>query len=335
MCASRSIYPWDIIIDKQDDKIYLDKRDGGYFDILSVNENANQPPVASNIPDKESINSPSSLGFEATIINRNYSQQILNKDESMTFKNKNPFTSVAESPSIAYRYRKWNLGDEISLIVRTHLDAAVFQSGLAESRCEDEMEPLSSDKNQSETLFANVKCLNEFDPKAIGSGGLFIYLYLGAPDWRTKLDFQRGAVFAAELKNNGCKLSKWTVETLLSGADQLKIGFVTRCSIKDRKRHVIVGSTTYKPADLVDQLNINVGNLWGVVRAIVDLVFEKCLNGKYILAKDPNKVLLFLIKRIFFVFIKSQTALLNNYWKKMGKMLMKTKKKKKKKKKKM
>ena len=31
-------------------------------------------------------------------------------------------------------------------------------------------------------------------------------------DWRQKLDTQRGAVLANELKNNACKLAKWTVQ---------------------------------------------------------------------------------------------------------------------------
>ena len=46
----------------------------------------------------------------------------------------------------------------------------------------------------------------------------------GGVDWRIKLDNQRGAVLATELKNNSCKLAKWTVNALLAGSDQLKFG---------------------------------------------------------------------------------------------------------------
>jgi translation initiation factor 3 subunit D len=35
--------------------------------------------------------------------------------------------------------------------------------------------------------------------------------------WKRKLDSQRGAVLANELKNNACKLSKWTAQSLLAG----------------------------------------------------------------------------------------------------------------------
>ena len=49
----------------------------------------------------------------------------------------------------------------------------------------------------------------------------------GGVDWRSKLDIQRGAVLATELKNNSCKLAKWTASALLAGSDTLKFGSVT------------------------------------------------------------------------------------------------------------
>lgn len=44
--------------------------------------------------------------------------------------------------------------------------------------------------------FLTLNALNEFDPK-----------YSGV-DWRRKLDTQRGAVLATELKNNANKIAK-------------------------------------------------------------------------------------------------------------------------------
>lgn len=47
-----------------------------------------------------------------------------------------------------------------------------------------------------------------------------------------KLDSQPGAVLAAEIKNNGCKLAKWTVQALLAGVDQLKFGLAKKIEQK-------------------------------------------------------------------------------------------------------
>jgi len=45
-------------------------------------------------------------------------------------------------------------------------------------------------------------------------------------DWRAKLDTQRGAVLATELKNNSCKIAKWTASAMLAGSDIVKFGCV-------------------------------------------------------------------------------------------------------------
>ena len=51
-----------------------------------------------------------------------------------------------------------------------------------------------------------------------------IFLQAIGVDWRQKLDSQRGAVLATELRNNSCKLAKWTVSSILAGSEYLKLG---------------------------------------------------------------------------------------------------------------
>jgi len=48
--------------------------------------------------------------------------------------------------------------------------------------------------------------------------------YSGGVNWRQKIDAQRGAVLATELKNNSCRLARWTAQSLLAGADLMKLG---------------------------------------------------------------------------------------------------------------
>ncbi len=61
-------------------------------------------------------------------------------------------------------------------------------------------------------------------------------------DWRQKLETQRGAVLATELKNNANKLAKWTAAALVGGADMIKLGYVSRAHPKDNFNHVILGT---------------------------------------------------------------------------------------------
>lgn len=73
MCCTRSVYSWDIIVQRVGKKLFFDKRDDSEFDLLSVSETATEPPQ----DEGNSINTPRNLALEATFINHNFSQQVL------------------------------------------------------------------------------------------------------------------------------------------------------------------------------------------------------------------------------------------------------------------
>merc|ERR1712025_359169 len=270
MCCTRSVYSWDIVVQKIGGKIFLDKRDNTEFDLLSVSETAAEPPQ----DEGSSLNSPRNLALEATFINHNFSQQVLKPDaEKFKFPEENPLAASEDSDeegaeaaaktsvaSVGYRYRKWDLGNNIRLIARTEHDAVA-----------------ASGSNEKDLIYMNIKALNEWDSR-----------YSGNIDWRQKLDVQRGAVLANELKHNACKLSKWTVQALLAGSDLLKFGYTTRFNMKDSSRHVILGTQQFKPSEFAAQINLSMDNCWGIVRCIIDQVMAQ-KDGKYLIVKDPNK----------------------------------------------
>jgi translation initiation factor 3 subunit D len=80
MAAPRSVYSWDIVIQKADGMIFLDKREGSTFDFLTVSETAREPPSSLSGEDVDEINQPTKLSIEATMINQNFSQQVLKSD---------------------------------------------------------------------------------------------------------------------------------------------------------------------------------------------------------------------------------------------------------------
>ncbi|KAL8785441.1 MAG: hypothetical protein Q9213_003371 [Squamulea squamosa] len=276
MCAPRSVYSWDIVITRSGNKIFLDKRDGSSLDMVSVNENAADAPLEASEGNKDSINFPGALALEATFINHNFVNQTVTESETSKYEmsHENPFYNPSEETealaSKAYKYRRFDLSlekdeDPLHLIVRTELDAVV------------------KNNISGEDQLLVIKALNEFDHKAQGSGG--------ALDWRTKLTSQRGAVVATEMKNNSCKLARWTVQSILARADVMKLGFVSRVTPKAADRHVILGVMGYDPRKFAEQMNLNLSNGWGIVRTIIDMV-RGMKDGKYVLVKDPNKSLL-------------------------------------------
>jgi translation initiation factor 3 subunit D len=262
MTCPRSYYSWDIIIQRVGSRLFLDKRDDSDFDLLTVNETANELPV----PAEGGHNSLSKLALEATYINQNFSQQVLRREQK-SFERANPFIDDdVEQSSVAYRYRKIPLlgpGEPLTLICRTELDA-VTTAGAGEE------------------LLMNVKALNEWDLKG------------GVSEWRQKLDTQRGDILTTEMKNNKCKLAKWTVSSILAGADLLKFGYVTRQmprSSGETMGHSILGTQQFIPKQFAAQISLDMNNAWGILRVIVD----RCMSlpdGKYVLFKEPSKGIL-------------------------------------------
>uniref|UniRef100_A0A1A8NWI0 Eukaryotic translation initiation factor 3 subunit D n=1 Tax=Nothobranchius pienaari TaxID=704102 RepID=A0A1A8NWI0_9TELE len=259
MCCTRSVNSWDIIVQRVGNKLFFDKRDNSDFDLLTVSETANEPPQ----DEGNSFNSPRNLAMEATYINHNFSQQCLRVGgERYKFPNPNPFVEEdmdkSEVASVAYRYRHWKLGDDIDLIIRCEHDGVMTGAN-------------------GEVSFINVKTLNEWDSR-----------YCNGVDWRQKLDSQRGAVLATELKNNSYKLARWTCCAMLAGSEYLKLGYVSRYHVKDSSRHVILGTQQFKPNEFASQINLSMENAWGILRCVIDIC-RKLDEGKYLILKDPNK----------------------------------------------
>ncbi|TDH71680.1 hypothetical protein CCR75_004416 [Bremia lactucae] len=258
MTCTRSVYPWDIVAQRVNNMVFFDKRDASNFDLLSVNENASDPPTQDDV---EHMNHPDRLSLEATMINQNLSQQVLKSGNGAFFKQfdaPNPFASDGGKPaSCAYRYRKFDLGGGLNLVARCEVQSVAVKKGTQH--------------------YVSTFALNEYDPK-----------FPGSIEWRKKIDSQRGAILANELKNNSYKLAKWTAQALLGGVDEMKLGYVSRLNFKDPYSHVVLGMQSYNPKTFATQIALNQNNTWGIVKMLSELLLEQP-EGKYVIMKDPNK----------------------------------------------
>jgi translation initiation factor 3 subunit D len=300
MAGGRSIYPWDIVIHYVGGAIFLDARKPQDFDLHSANENSHHSPEE---VDEEAPNGRSRLAVEATVINHDFSQQVLLPNSRPDAKAEAPAASEprglapnplydpaemepgSEVPSGALRYRRWALGKDTTVVVRTSLHAV--------SRKRSEAGGAAGTSAQ----LLRVHTLNEWDSKQPGA----------APDWRKLIDVQRGNVLATEMKNNGFKLAKLTAQSLLAGAEGLKLGFVSRARSADPEQHVIVGVQTLNPQTFAHQMSLDPNNMWGIVKWLVELVRKHAANlqsaetgeeaggagaedyqAKFVLLRDPN-----------------------------------------------
>jgi hypothetical protein len=63
--------------------------------------------------------------------------------------------------------------------------------------------------------------------------------------------------------------------------------YVSRISPRDNTKHAILAVGNYKPKDFAVQMNVQLSNAWGIVRAIVDICMKRP-DGKYVLVRVCN-----------------------------------------------
>jgi len=282
MASSRSVYSWDVVITKMTtpdgEKLLIDKREGSNLDFYTVNETAG-PELQPNPEDYTGLNGALKASQEATRINQNFSQAVIDGSVPPSSCDKDhPFWDADDgmAPSAtAFRYRRITIpgnkkaaddsysSQEVQIIVRTEVNA--MQEGLS-----------------GEKGAVSAKCMNEIefpDKKDKSEKG-----------WKEQLgpNGKKGLVLATEIKNNSYKFARWIAQCWLSGAETLKLGFACRVSQDDSFHHDIVSVQSHQVANLADQSSFREPNAFGVLRHIIDTV-RRAEDGKYLLIKDPQK----------------------------------------------
>ena len=257
MSAPKSVYSWDLLLRKQGDVLVFDKRHESRIDYLSVNENHSE-----HLSDeKDNINHPDHLALEATVINHNFSQQCLSPSPSLDFETPNPFLSSLpagnEPAAVAFRYHSWNLGNSQQLIARSSINAYAMRNDTP--------------------AYLITRTLNEFDSKLSGS-----------VEWRQKLESQTGAALAIEMKNNAYRLARYVSDCLISACDEIRVGFVSRMSVKNSYKHAVLMCKTYDVKTFSDSINVKPKALWGSLKVTLDKL-RQLDDGTFLLLRDPNK----------------------------------------------
>ena len=83
---------------------------------------------------------------------------------------------------------------------------------------------------------------------------------------------------------------KYIAEYLPALLSSIYHRYVSRVNVRDSSKHVILGTEQFKPQEFSTQINLSMDNAWGILRCIIDICMNLD-NGKYLLMKDPNKVI--------------------------------------------
>uniref|UniRef100_A0A0A9WWE2 Eukaryotic translation initiation factor 3 subunit p66 n=1 Tax=Lygus hesperus TaxID=30085 RepID=A0A0A9WWE2_LYGHE len=121
--------------------------------------------------------------------------------------------------------------------------------------------------------------VNEFDSKVATS----------TIDWRTKFDSQSGAILAGEIKNNMCRMMQVAAEGILSGAESIKLGYISRLQPRNPNKHEVLRVETYPCREFIKLLNTTPRAMFSSLKYF----FQAALDlepGKYVLVRDPNQL---------------------------------------------
>jgi len=188
----------------------------------------------------------------------NLSQQVVEHDADLALEKPHPFAASDEkAASVGYVYRRYHLDEGEVVVVRAEIDAYKEKAG--------------------KPAYMLVKALNEYDVKVTGAGG-----------WRAKLESQRAGTFATEVRNNSCKLARWALQAHLAGAEAIKLGWVSRATMRDPYSHVILGMEEHSVADFMREISLDLGQMWGIAKALLSQL-HALEDGTYLLLRDPAK----------------------------------------------
>ncbi len=256
MAAPRTVNPWDL-------QVSWKTVNGKQVMLLDQRPDAqlHMTPVGESLS-AEFIEDSAALTTEATKIISSLPALISTEKEFI------PLSDSNDSATEAYKYFKWGLGEDKAIVIRSALNCGSRVAG----------------KEMVGLLRGLFDCSGLVD-SSMRSVNLL--------DWRSKLDYQRGAVLAGEIKNNNATIARWVFQAELAQADVIKLAYVSRVTPKDRIRHELLALQDLEPHELAVQMSLDSANGFGILKALVDLLTQT--EGRnVIILRDPIKVNIYL-----------------------------------------
>ncbi|CUF83293.1 eukaryotic translation initiation factor 3 subunit 7, putative [Bodo saltans] len=190
MASSRSVHSWHIQFFRFRRFVFINKPEHGRIEEEWVAENNTEDGPTESDPQVE--DRITSMARESTAASRYFRRQSQLKSVAKGFQtSKNPF----EKTTSMFKYRRYNIGEKAEkyvLLVRSEIDAVQNDQQL---RIFGLLEHLPSQKDKL---------------------------------WTRALDTSRATVLVNEVKVNKFKFTRWIAQSVLAGANLMKIGFISR-----------------------------------------------------------------------------------------------------------
>lgn len=233
MCTKSSNFPWDMTLIKQGNLLILDseldREPISFIDLNCVNQNAQDL-----LPDEEK--DIYDLTLESTKIqNALQTQAFVGEPWEFSDERQIPVQNF-QNQEFGLRYVEWKV-DNFFVKVRVKIDGYITTTN---ADGEPEKKPCI------------LRTLNE---------------NMGDVDWRKSIQTSKGSFRSKEFINNSNNFNRWLCSMELAQVDNLKIGYVARSSISNKKHNILfVDSFTYK--EIKQSTKFEMKDCWSVVKYI-------------------------------------------------------------------
>lgn len=264
MTCWRSQYSWDVMIDKEGDRLVFDKRQKSNISIYTVDENAQGNAAPTHGEDRRpSKDQFGELARECTQANVAFSEQLISGRGKVACKERNiPFSTSDATKAksrVAYLYRQFQ-----------------YDEGTVVCRCE--VNGYQGTKND----LVLTRCVLQYNPQSSQ-----------AQDWKKTIGTKYRTIMLGAIRQNRSMVARWTAQAILAGAKKVKLGFVARNRITSNTSHSLCTTRSFTDKEMANEVNGGNGrdmprNMWGMFFAIVKTVRAE-EDGRFILVKDPNQ----------------------------------------------
>lgn len=246
----RSVYPFDLRLEKVDKDVYVKTRPGIKSAILETNLETFMTSIQVQ-RDKMTLEFTNNI-IETTEVNQSFVK--------MSTEGQSPITIGDEIEGVQgqpYVYRSIVVS-EIEFIVRGHVDAL--------------KEPTKQGERPSICL---CRVFNDIPTN------------LRKNPW-DKLDTKRGAIFLGEINSNSAKVARWIAAAKLIGAETCMIGYAVRKTPVTKDQHLLLGVERHGTDKIARDISLSNQNLYGILTNIFSRV-EELPVGKYIFVRESKQ----------------------------------------------
>lgn len=274
--CQRSVYPFDLIIEKVDNENI-------YVKVRKENEAATQETSLETIMTTDQISREKVTQefiqniTETMNATEEFIQKVTEGMETVKLSEKEDDEKSIEKVQPALIYRSIQLKG-IEFIVRGQIDSVQEVS-------QQQLQQYNQGKSKSKQKKLNLNGLHH--------SIVLCRAFVDAPSSLRKsniwenIEQRRGAIFLGETNANSSKVARWVATAILTGAETCMVGYITRSSLSSSEPHLLLGVERHNIEKFANDISLKKSNMYAILSEVFNSM-ETAKPATYVFMKDSR-----------------------------------------------